>query len=122
MTNSRDNPDFALTQDQALQQAVIHHKAGRLQDAERLYRAILQAQPQHPEANHNLGVLAVQVKQPAAGLPYFKTALEANPNQGAILAQLHRRSDSDRPDWTLRGRCWRKVGSEGCRERRWMRW
>ncbi len=51
-------------------------------DAERLYRAILQTQPNHPDANHNLGVLAMQVKQPAAGLPHFKAALEANPNQG----------------------------------------
>ena len=68
--------------DQALQQAIAHHKAGELQDAERLYRAILQAQPNHPDANHNLGVLAVQVKQPVVGLPHFKAALEANPNQG----------------------------------------
>lgn len=65
----------------ALQQAITHHQAGQLQQAERLYRAILQAQPNHPDANHNLGVLAVQVKQPAAGLPHFKGALEANPNQ-----------------------------------------
>jgi len=47
----------------ALKQAVAHHRAGRLQDAERLYRAILQAQPNHPEANHNLGILAAQVKK-----------------------------------------------------------
>jgi Tfp pilus assembly protein PilF len=74
-----------LTIDQAiqqlLQQAISHHQVGQLQDAERLYRAILQAQPNHADANHNLGVLAVQVKQPAAGLPHFKDALEANPNQ-----------------------------------------
>jgi len=81
MTNSRDECS-ALTQDQSLQQAVTHHKAGQLQDAERLYRAMLQAQPNHPDANHNLGVLWVQLKQPAAGLPHFKAALEANPNQG----------------------------------------
>lgn len=71
-----------LTIDQALQQAMAHHQAGRLHDAERLYRAILQVQPNHPDANHNLGVLAVQVQQPAAGLPHLKAALEANPIQG----------------------------------------
>lgn len=69
-----------LTIEQAFQQAIEHHQASRLQDAERLYRAILQAQPNHPDANHNLGVLAVQVKQPVASLPHFKAALEANPN------------------------------------------
>lgn len=72
----------SLTIDQALHQAVAYHQAGQLQDAERLYRTILQAQSNHPDANHNLGVLAVQVKQTAAGLPHFKAALEANPNQG----------------------------------------
>ena len=34
-----------LTIDQALQQAIAAHKEGKLQDAERLYRAILQSQP-----------------------------------------------------------------------------
>ncbi len=73
---------LSLTVEQALQQAVTHHQAGRLQDAGRLYRAIVQGQPNHSDANHNLGVLAVQVKQPAVGLAHFKAALEANPNQG----------------------------------------
>ncbi|MDD2914283.1 MAG: tetratricopeptide repeat protein [Gallionella sp.] len=71
-----------MTLDVALQQAIAHHHAGRLQEAEQFYRAILQAQPNHPDANHNLGVLAVQVKQPAAALPHLKAALELNPNQG----------------------------------------
>ena len=71
-----------LTMDQALQKAVEAHKAGKLQDAESLYRAILQAQPNHPDANHNLGVLAVSVNKSEAALPLFKIALEANPSQG----------------------------------------
>ncbi|MDB9968494.1 tetratricopeptide repeat protein [Gammaproteobacteria bacterium] len=68
-----------LTVDQALQQGVAAHKEGKLQDAERLYRAIIQSQPLHPDANHNLGVLAVSVNKADAALPLFKTALEANP-------------------------------------------
>ena len=40
-----------------LQQAIAAHKEGKLQDAERLYRSILQSCPNHPEANQNLGVL-----------------------------------------------------------------
>lgn len=71
-----------LTIDQVLQQAVAHQRAGRLQDAERLYRAILQVQPNHPDANHNLGVLAIQVMQPSASLPHFKIALEVHQNKG----------------------------------------
>jgi tetratricopeptide (TPR) repeat protein len=67
-----------LTVDQALQQAVAAHREGKLQDAERLYRAILQAQANHPDANHNLGVLAVAVGKPLEAIPLFKLALETN--------------------------------------------
>ncbi|MCX7180683.1 MAG: tetratricopeptide repeat protein, partial [Proteobacteria bacterium] len=67
---------------QALEQAVAHHQANRRQDAERLYRDILRIQPGHPDANHNLGVLALQMQQPFAALPHLKAALEANPEQG----------------------------------------
>ena len=69
----------SLSLDAALRQAVAHHQAGRLSEAEDLYRAILQAQPGQADANHNLGVLAAQVGQPAAGLPYLKAAFDANP-------------------------------------------
>ncbi|MDA9625216.1 tetratricopeptide repeat protein [Luminiphilus sp.] len=68
-----------LTVDQALQQGVAAHKVGKLQDAERLYRAILQTHPKHPDANHNLGVLALAVGKPLAALPLLKLALEVNP-------------------------------------------
>ncbi|MFP6825909.1 MAG: tetratricopeptide repeat protein [Pseudohongiellaceae bacterium] len=73
---------MTLTIDQALQQAVAAHKEGKLEEAERLYRAILQTQPTHPDANHNLGVLAVSVNNSEAALLLFKTALDANPDQG----------------------------------------
>ena len=70
---------MALTIDQALQQGVSAHKEGKLKDAERLYRAILQSQPAHADANHNLGVIAVSINKVELALPLFKTALEANP-------------------------------------------
>ena len=69
-----------LTIEQALQQGIAAHKQGKLQDAERLYRAILQSQPANPNANHNLGVMAVLVDKTDEALPLFKTALESNPN------------------------------------------
>ena len=68
-----------LTVDQALQQGVTAHQEGKLEDAERLYRAILQSEPLHPDANHNLGVLAVSANKADAALPLFKTAIETNP-------------------------------------------
>jgi tetratricopeptide (TPR) repeat protein len=65
-----------------LQQAIIHHKAGDLENAEKLYRSILSEQANHPDANHNLGVLLKQGDKAGIALPFFKIALEANPNQG----------------------------------------
>ena len=44
----------------------------------RFYQAILQSQPSHPDANHNLGILAVSMNKADMALPLFKTALEAN--------------------------------------------
>ena len=69
-----------LTLEEALQKAVEAHKAGQIQEADRLYTAILQAQPKHPDANHNMGVLAVGVGKVQEALPFFKTALEADPS------------------------------------------
>ena len=69
-----------LTIDQALKKGVEAHKAGKLQEADRYYTAILKAQSKHPEANHNMGVLAVGVGKIQEALPFFKTALEVNPN------------------------------------------
>ena len=65
-----------------LRQAVAHHQAGRLFEAGQLYQAILQTHPGHPEANHNLGVIAVQAQQAEAGLAYLAAALEADPARG----------------------------------------
>ena len=45
-----------LTIDQALQRGVNAHRNSEFKEAERLYRAILQVQPNHSDANHNLGV------------------------------------------------------------------
>ena len=69
------------TVEQTLNKAIAQHQAGQLQDAGELYLAILQTQPDHPDANHNLGALAVQMNQPAAGLAYFTTALDAEPTR-----------------------------------------
>ena len=50
-----------LNIDQTLQQGVAAHNTGDLQKAERAYRAILHSQPKHPDANHNLGLIATSV-------------------------------------------------------------
>ena len=69
-----------LTLEQALQKGIEAHKAGKVQEADRYYTAILKAQPKHPDANHNMGVLAVGLGKVQEALPFFKTALDANPS------------------------------------------
>jgi tetratricopeptide (TPR) repeat protein len=51
-------------------QAVEHHQAGRLQQAEAAYRRVLEIMPDHADSLHLLGVIASQLGRPdlAAGL------------------------------------------------------
>ncbi|EKD44869.1 MAG: hypothetical protein ACD_70C00195G0001 [uncultured bacterium] len=70
------------------QQAVRHHQAGQLQDAADLYRNILQTQPSHSDANHNLGLLAMQVRQHASGLSYLQNAWKINPHKEQFCLSL----------------------------------
>ena len=65
--------------EEALQKGIEAHKAGKAQEADRYYTAILKADPKHSDANHNMGVLAVGVGKVEEALPFFKTALEVNP-------------------------------------------
>ena len=67
-----------LTLDQALQKGIEAHKAGKVEEADQYYTAILKANPKHLDANHNMGVLAVGVGKVEQALPFFKTALEVN--------------------------------------------
>ncbi|MFD1626933.1 glycosyltransferase [Azospirillum griseum] len=46
--------------EQTLAVATGHHRAGRTEEAERLYRDVLDASPGHPDALHLLGVIALQ--------------------------------------------------------------
>lgn len=66
--------------DALVQEAALAHQAGRLQAAIAGYRRVTASVPNHPVANHNLGVLAIQTGHgvPAA-LPFFVAAWEADP-------------------------------------------
>ena len=65
--------------EQVLQQGVTAHGEGKHKDAKRLYQTILKSQPTHPDANHNLGLIAFSDNKAGAALPLFKTAVETNP-------------------------------------------
>jgi Flp pilus assembly protein TadD len=63
------------------QKAFQYHSANELLQAEQLYRAILEIEPNHPDANHNLGAIAVAMNELDVALPFFKHALENNSNE-----------------------------------------
>jgi len=69
-------------------QAVALHQSGRLADAQQLYQQILELEPAHADANHNLGVLAIQLNQPESALPFLLSAWESNPDIGQYWASL----------------------------------
>jgi protein O-GlcNAc transferase len=64
----------------SLQQALALHQAGRLPEAEALYRQVLQAEPNHPEALHYLGLLAHQVGKSEAAVELIRKALACRPD------------------------------------------
>ena len=67
-----------LTIEEALHKAVTAHTSGQLQDAEHIYKGMLKIYPNHPHANHNLGLLEVGAGRIENALVFFKTALEAH--------------------------------------------
>lgn len=65
-----------------LEDAVALHRAGRREDAERLYRVVLAAQPGQGTAHHNLAILLAERGETANALPHFQAAVQAEPSQG----------------------------------------
>lgn len=81
--------DFTLsipgrTTDRQFAAALEHHKAGRLAEAERLYRQVCAADVLHAAARHRLGVVAHQLGRPDA-VELFQRAIALQPN----VAEVH---------------------------------
>jgi predicted O-linked N-acetylglucosamine transferase (SPINDLY family) len=74
-----------VTIQHAFDMALRHHQAGRLREAEMLYRQILAQQPEYANAIHNLGMIAHQVGQNDAALDLIRRALALDPN----IAEAH---------------------------------
>ncbi len=60
---------------------ITAHQKGNLKEAEEFYRQALQSDPKHADANHNLGVLGLSTGQHDAAIPFFMTAIGANPEE-----------------------------------------
>lgn len=65
---------------QAIQQAIAHHQAGRLEQAEQIYRQVLARNPDQVDANHYMGAIAIQVGKPDQALPFLNNAIRNAPD------------------------------------------
>jgi len=65
----------------AIARGLEHHRAGRLTDAERIYREILSQVPNEPDVLHLLGLLAHQVGRFDAAIDLISKAIAINPNR-----------------------------------------
>jgi protein O-GlcNAc transferase len=80
-----------------LSQAVAFHRAGQLDEAERLYRSVLELQPKNFDGLHLLGVIQYQRGEPAEAVRRFDQAIaivpnsaDAHSNRGNALLALKR--------------------------------
>lgn len=69
-----------MTIQQALETARLAHRAGRLPEAEALYRQILANAPRHADALHLLGIIAGQNGRHAEAVELFRKSIAENPD------------------------------------------
>ncbi len=90
-----------MTEDLAA--ALRHHRAGRLDEAEKIYRRIIDEQPEQPEILHLLGGIAYQKGDPNTALAFYDRAGAASMgpqsdtlafNRGNALKVLGRREEA----------------------------
>ena len=87
--------------EQSVANAVAHHEAGRLEQAEAVYRDALGLAPGHPAVTHNLGVIAAAKGRHREALAHFDAAIAAEPqyaaahyNRASALQTLGRSRDA----------------------------
>lgn len=66
------------TVEQALELATQHHNAGRLSQAEDIYRQVLQVQPDNIDALHLLGLIAAHLKHYESAIELIQKAIRIN--------------------------------------------
>ena len=83
-------------------QAITLHQQGRIIEAESIYREILRRQPEHFDALHLLGVIAIQTRHTEQGVELIRKAIGLNANNAAAYQNLGKALlDLKRPDEAL---------------------
>jgi tetratricopeptide (TPR) repeat protein len=81
-------PPQASELEAALRQAVMHHQAGRLPQAEDIYRRILQVQPDHPGTSNNLGIALRDQGKIDEALAVFRRVIAVAPDYAPAHSNL----------------------------------
>ena len=63
---------------EALSKGVEMHVAGEFHLARQLYETVIKLQPEHADANHNMGLLKLDTGHDLEALPFLQTALQAD--------------------------------------------
>ena len=85
---SREPHRPALSLKPLFDEAVGHHRAGRLDDAQRLYHQILASDPNHADSLHLLGLIAYRMGQLHEAADLLAHATRENPNQSTYWFNL----------------------------------
>lgn len=72
----------------SLEAGLVHHRAGRLPQAEAIYRQILASQPDHADSTFLLGVAALQTGHPDRALDLFIRAVRLQPRNSAYHSNM----------------------------------
>jgi protein O-GlcNAc transferase len=80
----------AMTIEQALQAAVAHHRAGEMDQAEALYRQVLDRDPNQVDALHNLGLLLLATARADEAVDLLGRAVGAKPGLAILHGNLSR--------------------------------
>jgi protein O-GlcNAc transferase len=77
-----------MSERELFETALQHHRAGRLNEAETLYRRVLESDSNHPDSLHMLGVIAHQTRQPQLAIDLIRRAIAANSSVPAFHNNL----------------------------------
>jgi len=95
----RRHSEQGAATDESLAAALAQHRAGRLDDAARIYRAVLTRTPDDADALHLLGLVEHQQGRHGTGAELIRRSLDADPTQFGAWTNLVTvlRAAGDRP-------------------------
>jgi protein O-GlcNAc transferase len=73
---------------EALELALQHHQAGQLEEAEKVYRQILEQEPHHPDALHLLGIVLYHHGNFELAVGLIRQAIEIRPTESGYYNNL----------------------------------